>query len=57
MADYFRKLLRRQPVSQPESHPGDEDADLLQFFTGCDSALKTFENLAAGSGPQKRCGL
>src|SRR5512137_840749 len=54
MAETFCKLLRRGPASQPASHPADEDADLLQFFTGCEDACRTFESLATGSDPQKR---
>ncbi len=54
MADFFRKLSGRQPASTPSSHAGDEDLDLLKFLTGCDAALKTFENLASGGSQQKR---
>ncbi len=54
MADFFRKLSGRQPASPPSSHVGDEDLDLLHFFTGCEIPLKVFEYLAAGGSQQKR---
>ncbi len=54
MADFFRKLSGHHPASTPSSHAGDEDLDLLHFFTGCEAALKAFENLAIGSNQQKR---
>lgn len=54
MANFFRKLLGRRPVSRPPTPSGPEDADLAKFFTGCEDAMAAFERLAAVDAPHKR---
>jgi tetratricopeptide (TPR) repeat protein len=54
MANLFNKLAGRQPASRASLSPGDEDADLLQFFTDCEAAIKIFEDLVSGSNLSKR---
>lgn len=60
MANFFRKLIGRQAISSPSLPTGTGDSDLIQFFTGCEDALQTLQNLAGrgspsgGTSPRKR---
>jgi tetratricopeptide (TPR) repeat protein len=50
MRNLLHKLLGRQPAPQPT----DEDADLEQFFTDAEQALKIFEQLVSVARMPKR---